>query len=148
MYQRNEGELQIPRLRSEAVTFSIFSCFLHIQLAVFQALSSPQQSRHPERSASQIYRKQGFMARSRRTPAMHVGRGSCELSGRKLHRKIKKSQPLSGAPHRLSSDTPLVRGVEGPRGCLSYSCRSELFNHRGPHLACPPRSFPGRDKNW
>jgi hypothetical protein len=30
---------------------------------------------------------------------MLVGRGSCELSGRKLHRKIKKSQPLSEAPH-------------------------------------------------
>ena len=38
------------------MTFSIFSCFLHIQPAVFQALSSPQQSRHPERSASRIYR--------------------------------------------------------------------------------------------
>src|SRR5580692_11661052 len=35
---------------------------------VFQ---SPLQNRHPERSASQIYRiTQGFMARSRRTPAM------------------------------------------------------------------------------
>ena len=24
------------------------------------------------------------------------------------------------------------RGVEGPRRCLIYPCRSELFNHRGP----------------
>jgi hypothetical protein len=39
----------------EPVTFPIFSCFLHIQPSVFQA---PRQSRHPERSASQIYRKQ------------------------------------------------------------------------------------------
>jgi hypothetical protein len=31
----------------QPVTFSIFLCFLHI----------PQQSRHPERSASQINRK-------------------------------------------------------------------------------------------
>jgi thymidylate synthase len=38
----------------EPVTFLIFSCFLHIQAAVFQA---PRQSRHPEQSASQIYRK-------------------------------------------------------------------------------------------
>jgi hypothetical protein len=77
------------------VTFSIFSCFLHIQAAIFQA---PRQSRHPERSASQIYRKQrGFMARSRRTPAMLVGRCSWELSGRKLQRKIKKSQTPSAA---------------------------------------------------
>jgi len=47
-----------PLASREPVTFSIFSCFLHIKPAVFQALSSPQQSRHPERSASQIYRKQ------------------------------------------------------------------------------------------
>jgi hypothetical protein len=38
-----------------ACDFSIFSCFLHIQPAVFQAR---RPTRHPERSASQIYRKQ------------------------------------------------------------------------------------------
>jgi hypothetical protein len=43
----------------------------------------------------------GLYARSRRTSAMLVGRCSWELSGRKLHRKIKKSQTLSGAPHRF-----------------------------------------------
>jgi hypothetical protein len=32
---------------------------------------------------------------------MPVGRCSWELFGRKLHRKIKKSQALSGASHRL-----------------------------------------------
>jgi hypothetical protein len=37
------------------------------------------------------------------------------------------------------------RGVEGPRGSLSHSCCSELFNHRSPHLADPPRSFPGAE---
>jgi hypothetical protein len=42
------------------VTFSIFSCFLHIQSAVLQA---PRQIRHPERSASQIYRKQRALLR-------------------------------------------------------------------------------------
>jgi hypothetical protein len=40
-------------LRSEPVTFSISSCFLHIQPAVFQG---PPQNRHPERSASQMDR--------------------------------------------------------------------------------------------
>jgi hypothetical protein len=55
-----------------------------------ECFSELPQNRHPERSASQIYRKQkGFKARSRRTPAMLVGRCSWELSGRKLHRKIK-----------------------------------------------------------
>ena len=57
-----------PELRSEPVTFSIFSCFLHIQPVVFKP---PRQSRHPERSASQIGRvTQGFMARSRWTSGM------------------------------------------------------------------------------
>jgi hypothetical protein len=37
------------------------------------------------------------------------------------------------------------RGVEGPRRCLSYPCFSELFNHRSPHRADPPRSFPGAE---
>jgi hypothetical protein len=36
----------------------------------------------------------------------------------------------------------LVRGVEGPRRCLFYPCRSELFNHRSPHPADSPRSVP------
>jgi hypothetical protein len=48
-------QVWIQEVIREPVTFSIFSCFLHIQPAVFQA---PRQSRHPERSASQIYRKQ------------------------------------------------------------------------------------------
>jgi hypothetical protein len=52
------------------VTFSIFSCFMPIQPAVFQV---PRQSRHPERSASQIYRvTQRLMARSRRTPRVLI----------------------------------------------------------------------------
>ena len=92
------------------MTFSIFSCFLHIRPVVFKPLDkavilracdffdlfvfsaystsciqSPRQSRHPERSASQMDR---------------VTQG-------------------------------LWRGVEGPRRCLIYRCRSELFNHRG-----------------
>jgi hypothetical protein len=40
-------------------------------------IASPQQSRHPERSASQIYRiTKGFMARSRRTSATRPDRCS------------------------------------------------------------------------
>jgi hypothetical protein len=46
-----------------------------------------------ERSASQIYPKQRALWRvAEETPAMLVGRCSWELSGRKLHRKIRKSQ--------------------------------------------------------
>ena len=69
-------------------------------------ISSPRQSRHPERSASKIYRKQRALWRgveepvpsvAEGTPAMHIGRCSWELSGRKLRRKIKKSQTPSEA---------------------------------------------------
>ena len=60
------------------------------------------QNRHPERSASQIYcTTERFMARSRRTPAMPVGRCSSELSGHKLQGKSKKSQAERSAPHRF-----------------------------------------------
>ena len=68
----------------------VFSAY---QPDVFQAL---QQNRHPERSASRVYR----------------------------------------VTQRL------MRGVEGPRRCLSYPRRSELFNHGSAHRADPPRSFP------
>src|SRR5882757_8530007 len=62
---------------------------------------------------------EGFIARSRRTPAMPVDRCSWELSGRKLHRKIKKSQALSEAPRRpFAYRRALWRGVEGPPQCL------------------------------
>jgi hypothetical protein len=82
---------RFARLPSEPVTFSIFSCFLHsnqlnfkppnkavilracdfFDLFVFSAFQpaafqAPQQSRHPERSASQIYRKQrAYSAKSK-----------------------------------------------------------------------------------
>src|SRR5580692_6413698 len=40
-------------------------------IILFRCSFAPKQSRHPERSASQIYRvTKGFMARSRRTPAV------------------------------------------------------------------------------
>src|ERR1700722_19360839 len=58
-----------------ACDFFDFPAFLH-PTRYFQ---SPRKRRHPERSASQIYRiTQGFMARSRRTPAMFVRRCSSE----------------------------------------------------------------------
>src|ERR1700748_571360 len=39
-----------------------------------------------------VSQTEGFMARSRRTPATLISRCSWELSGRKLERKIKKSE--------------------------------------------------------
>jgi hypothetical protein len=48
-------------------------------------ISSPKQSRHPERSASQIYRKQRALGRGVEGPRRWLaGRCSSELSGRRL----------------------------------------------------------------
>ena len=71
----------------EPVTFSDLSCFLHIQPVV---LKPPTQNRHPERSASQMDRVTQRLWRGvEGPPAMLVWRCSWELSGRKLHLKIK-----------------------------------------------------------
>jgi hypothetical protein len=56
--------------------------------------------------------------------------------------------PQNRHPERSASQTHrvtqrLVRGVEGPRRCLSCPCRSGLFNYRSPHLADASRSFRG-----
>src|ERR1700722_21002975 len=86
----------------EPVTFSIFSRFLHPT----RCFESPPKRRHPERSASQIYRiKEGFMARSRRTPAMLVCRCSSELSG---HRLRGNSKSHSLRPERSEVGGPAV----------------------------------------
>jgi hypothetical protein len=84
------------------VTFSILSRFC-TRPGVFQ--SHPKR-RHPERSASRIYRiTERFMARSRRAcpersrgnPAMLVGRCSSELSGHRLQGNL-KSHSLRAKP--------------------------------------------------
>jgi hypothetical protein len=72
----------IPR----ACDFPIFSCFLHTQPAVFQA---PDKAVILSEALRRSIANRGLMARSRRTPAMLVGRCSRELSGRKLQLKIK-----------------------------------------------------------
>src|SRR5271170_7493070 len=66
--------------------FDLFAFFAPDQMF----FSPPPKRRYPERSASQIYRiTEGFMARSRRTPAMLVGRCSSQLSGHRLQGKLK-----------------------------------------------------------
>ncbi len=85
----------------EPVTFSIFSCFLHPTrccLVPSRKASSclPRRAVGAKRVAD-LWHNRGFMARSRRTPAMLVGRCSSELSGHRLQGKLKKSQPTSEA---------------------------------------------------
>jgi hypothetical protein len=58
--------------------------------------------------------------------------------------------PQNRHPERSASQIDRVtehlwRGVEGPRRCLSYPCRSDLFDHRSPHRRFPPRSSTGAE---
>jgi hypothetical protein len=79
------------------------------------------------------------MARSRRTPAMLVGRCYSELSGHKLYGKLKKSQapgkPTCPALPRLA----VGRAVEGsavPRtslGNAEYYAQTERSSRLAPH---------------
>ena len=86
------------------MTFSIFPCFLD-PTRCFQFLP---ERRHPERSASQIYRISESLWREVEGPRRcFLGRCSSGLSGHELQGKLKKSQPLSGAPHRFICDTAL-----------------------------------------
>ena len=95
-------------------------------------MQAPKQSRHPERSASQIYRiTEGFMARSRRTPAIFIGRCFWELSGRKLQRTIKKSQTPSAPGFPLLS---------------SHQCRLCGSSQREPHAV--DRTRNSRQEIW
>src|ERR1700684_2498033 len=87
------GNAALPFVIPRACDFFESSRVFCTRPDVFQF---PPKNRHPERSASQIYRiTEGFMARSRRTPEMLVGRCSSELSGHKLqgNQKSHKLRP-------------------------------------------------------
>jgi hypothetical protein len=60
-----------------------------------------------------------------------------------------KAVILSEALRRcIAKQRALWRGVEGPRGCLSYPC-ARSFSPSKPHLADTPRSFPWtEDIKW
>jgi hypothetical protein len=83
-----------PLSSREPVTFSIFSCFAH----PISCISSPRQSRHPERSASLIYRKQRALWRGVEGPRRCLladALGSFPAAN--YTEKIKKSQTPSEA---------------------------------------------------
>jgi hypothetical protein len=113
---------------------------------------SPPERRHPERSASQIYRTiDGFMARSRRTPAVLDGRCSSELSGHRLQGKLKKSQPPTGAHPDF-----LLRGThQRPRAAFRKESRmkvasaTNLYRKSGvaQWRACPACSGVPRERS-
>ena len=113
---------------------------------VFQ---SPPETRHPERSASQIYRiTEGFMARSRRAcpersrgnPGDAVGRCSSKLSGHR-HQEIEKVTASERTPDfllrcthqrpRMRLSFPLPRGLSLNAGlCFFQEFRPVLRGSR------------------
>jgi hypothetical protein len=70
----------------------------------------------------------GLTARSRRTPAMLIGRCSSQLSGHRKLKKVKASERSAALIYSLTQR--LWRGVEGPRRCFSFPCCLEVLNHR------------------
>jgi hypothetical protein len=82
------------------------------------------------------------MARSRRTPAMFVGGCSWELSGRKLHRKIKKSQTLSEALRRSIANRGLYGAESKDPGVFKLPMPFEHFQPLKPAPGGPATIFP------
>jgi hypothetical protein len=129
-----------PLSSREPVTFSIFSCFLHTQPAVFQA---PDKAVILSEALRRSIANRGLMARSRRTPAMLVGRCSRELSGRKLQLKIKshklRAKPTCpGVPWRdLQFRGPLLetRDTTLKQNCHLESHGQSLMDRRKWHFA-------------
>ena len=119
-----------PLSSREPVTFSIFSCFSCIQ--------APGKAVILSEALRRSIANRGFMARSRRTPAMLVGRCFWELSDRKLQRKIKKSQPPSEAEGSAVSLHPQPKH-KGSRRSLGAreDARGEWFFQSG--LSCTTR---------
>jgi hypothetical protein len=106
------GNTLSPFCPREPVTFSSCSCFLHIQPAVFRPCDKAVILSEALRRTTV---NKGSMARSRRTPAMLIGRCYWELSGRKLQRK-KKSQKLRAKPRDLQFPFRVLTGSPGLRG--------------------------------
>src|SRR5580704_13727134 len=77
----------------EPVTFSIFSRFC-TRPDIFQ---SPRKRRHPERSASQIYRITGFYGAESKDPGDACWQTLFGAFRPQTTREIKKSQPPSAA---------------------------------------------------
>ena len=121
------------RAVGEPVTFSIFSCFLHPTRCCFvpsrKASSCLSRRAVGAKRLADLSHHRGFMARSRRTSAMLVGRCSSELSGHRLQGKLKESQPLSEAPRRSMHNRGFMARSRGTPAMLVGRHSSELSGH-------------------
>ena len=90
----------------EPVTFSIFRVFRTPNQMFFNPSTKPSSCSSLAKRLADLSHNEGFIARSRRTSAMLVGRCYSELSGH----KHKKSQPPSEADlSRRTVEEPAVR---------------------------------------
>ena len=129
------GSVTLPFVIPRACDFFDLFAFFAPDQMFFQ---SPQKRRHPERSASQIYRiTEAFMARSRRTPAMLVGRCSSQLSSHRLQGNL-KSHSLRAKPRDLLFVNRPLMHRERTRLPFCHSDRSEAK-----WRVCPERSRRG-----
>ena len=104
-----------PEVRHHTLCLFIRRACDFFDLFVFSAypiscISSPPQSRHPERSASEIYRKRRALSAESKDPGDAFWQMLLGVSGRKPHRKMKKSQTpsLSRFPTSPLSPVPLM----------------------------------------
>jgi hypothetical protein len=91
----------------EPLTFSIFSCFSAYPPVVFQAA---RQSRHPERSASQIYREQRTLWRGVEGPRRRL-----------LADAIGSFPAQTRTEDNVTNSDHSGAEVEGPAVCFPYS---------------------------
>ncbi len=114
--------------------------FSPLQKGVILPAPACRGSEAPHRSMH----NRGFMARSRRTPAMLVGRCSSELSGHRLQGELKKSQPPTGA--QRSGPVPACRGGTC---CFSSLSPRAFFRSRAEPTAPPaPTQNDGRRRQF
>jgi hypothetical protein len=85
------------------------------------------------------------MARSRRTPAMFVGRCFWGLFDRELQRKIKKSQTPSVPGFPTSPLSPATTYVVLPKENHMHLIEAETLDRKsgGAEGSAVPRTFPG-----
>jgi hypothetical protein len=102
------GTAILPFVVPRACDFSIFSYFRHTQPAAFKP---PDKAVILSEALRGSIANRGFLARSRRTPAMLVGRCSWEFSGR----NVSIQQPLSVEPLPIPLTSRLPRRAVGAK---------------------------------
>src|SRR6266702_3140516 len=142
----------LPFVIPRGCDFFDFSCFWYTPPECFSELP---QDRHPERSASRIYRlteglqrvvEEPVLSVAEGTPRMIVGRCSLQLSDRKLQRKIKSHKLRPGFPATLRWTRLRVRLSRKERRMKFANATNLNRKSGGAKPTCPalPRLAVGR----